>query len=68
MHVKNIRNMKFNGQIFKIHTKKEIYEKFEKFLSKLVWRKTLFFYSNVLSLNLFCRLRMSLAYLTLFQY
>ena len=30
MHVKNTRNMKFNGQIFKIHTqKKKIYEKFE---------------------------------------
>ena len=25
MHVKNIRNMKFNGQIFKIHTKKKRY-------------------------------------------
>ena len=32
MHVKNTRNMKFNGQIFKIHTqKKKIYEKFKKF-------------------------------------
>ena len=36
MHVKNIRNMKFNGKIFKIHTKKEIYDKFEEFLSKLL--------------------------------
>ena len=36
MDVKNIRNMIFNGQIFKIHTKKkEIYEKFEKFGEKL---------------------------------
>ena len=48
MHVKNIRNMKFNGQIFKIYKKKEkrkkkeIYEKFVEFFSKLVWRKTLF--------------------------
>ena len=33
MHVKNIRNMKFNGQIFKIHQKKKKkYEKFEEFL------------------------------------
>ena len=48
MHVKNIRNMKFNGQIFKIYKKKEkrkkkeIYEEFVEFFSKLVWRKTLF--------------------------
>ena len=49
MHVKNIRNMKFNGQIFKIYKKKKkkkkkryIYEEFVEFLSKLVWRKTLF--------------------------
>ena len=42
MHTKNIKNIKFNGQIFKILTKKEIYEKFEKFISKLVWRETLF--------------------------
>ena len=34
--------MKFNSYIFKIHTKKEIYEKFKKFISKLVWRGTLF--------------------------
>ena len=42
--VKNIRNMKLNGYIFKIHTqaKKEINKKFEKFLSKLVWKETLF--------------------------
>ena len=39
MNVKNIRNMKFNSQIFKIHQKKrkkkkkkKIYKKFEKFL------------------------------------
>ena len=36
MHVKNIKNMKFNGLIFKIHKKKEIYDKFEEFLSVLV--------------------------------
>ena len=41
MHVKNIRNMKFNGQIFKIYKKKEIYNKFEEFPSILVWRETL---------------------------
>ena len=43
MHVKNIRNMKFNSWIFKIHQKKKkkIYERFEKSLSKLVWRETL---------------------------
>ena len=35
MHVENIKNIKFNGQIFKIYLQKEIYE-------KLVWRKTLF--------------------------
>ena len=35
MHVKNIRIMKFNCQIFKFYKKKKrIYEKFEKFLSK----------------------------------
>ena len=50
MHVKNIRKMKFNDQIFKIHKKKkkEIYEKFEKFFSKLVQRETLFKYGNEL--------------------
>ena len=42
MHVKNIKNMKFNDQIFKIHKKKEVYEKFEIFVSKLVWKETLF--------------------------
>ena len=42
MHVKNTRNMKFNDYIFKIHTQKEIYKKFEEFLTKLVWRETLF--------------------------
>ena len=42
MHVKNIQNMKFNSYIFKIHTKKEIYEKFENFFSKLVQREILF--------------------------
>ena len=42
MHVKNIKNMKFNGLIFKIHKKKEIYDKFEEFLSVLVWTETLF--------------------------
>ena len=34
MHVKNIRNMKFNGYIFKIHTKK--------WVAWEVWRETLF--------------------------
>ena len=71
MHFKNIKNMKFNGYIFKIYTKKrymrslknfspnykeheiqqlyfqnlhkkEIYEKFEEFFSKLVQRENLF--------------------------
>ena len=43
MHVKNIGNMKFNSQIFKIYTKKkQIYEKFEEFFFKLFWRETLF--------------------------
>ena len=35
MHVKNIRNMKFNGLFSKFTPKKEIYEKFEEFLFKL---------------------------------
>ena len=38
MHVKNIRNIKFNSQIFKILTQKKIYEKFEEIPSKLIWR------------------------------
>ena len=44
IHVKNIRNMKFNGWIFNIHTwkKKKKCKKFEKFLFKLIWRKILF--------------------------
>ena len=45
MHIKNISNMKFKNYILKIHKKKkkkEIYEKFEEFLPKLVWRETLF--------------------------
>ena len=29
IYVKNIRIMKFNGQIFKIHIKEEIYKNFE---------------------------------------
>ena len=29
IHVKNIRIMKFYGQIFKIHTREEIYKNFE---------------------------------------
>ena len=33
MHIKNIRNMKFNGYNFKIYPKKKN-EKFEEFLSK----------------------------------
>ena len=41
-YVKNIRNMKFNIRFSKFTPKKEIYEKFEEFLSKLVWRETLF--------------------------
>jgi len=45
IHVKNIRNMKFKGKFSKfIKKKKKIYEKFEEFLSKLVWRETLFVY------------------------
>ena len=44
MHIKKISNMKFNNQIFKIHKYIYIYiyEKFEEFLLKLVWRETLF--------------------------
>ena len=43
MHIKKIRNIKFNGQIFKKKKKEkkkeeEKYEKFEEFFSKLVWR------------------------------
>ena len=34
--------MQFNNQIFKIHTHVKIYEEFVEFLSKLVWRETLF--------------------------
>ena len=34
MHVKNIRNMKFNGYNFKIYPKKKKNEKVEEFLSK----------------------------------
>ena len=40
MHEKNIRNMKFNNQIFKIHKKKKN-EKFEEFISKLICKETL---------------------------
>ena len=38
MRVKNIRNVKFNDQIFKFYTKKEEekYKKFEEFFSKLI--------------------------------
>ena len=40
MHIKNIRNMKFNGQIFKIYTQKKIYDKFEeKHCSSLILRE-----------------------------
>ena len=35
MYIKNIKNMKFNSQIFKIKKKKMIYEKFDQ-------RETLF--------------------------
>ena len=49
MHFKNVRKIKFNGYFFKINKKKKkkkkkIYEKFEKFLSKLAWKATLFYY------------------------
>ena len=35
----------------KFTQKKEIYEKLEKFLSKLIWRETLFFFLNKVSLQ-----------------
>ena len=35
MHIKNIRNIKFNGQTLKIYTQKKIYEKFEELEEKL---------------------------------
>ena len=50
MYIKNIRNMKINGWIFKIYTrKKEIYEKFEIFFSKLAWKEVLFELEQVTS-------------------
>ena len=50
MNIKNIRNIKINCWIFKIHTrKKDIYEKFEIFFSKLVWKETLFELEQVTS-------------------
>ena len=42
--------MKINGWIFKIYTrKKEIYEKFEIFFSKLAWKEILFELEQVTS-------------------
>ena len=40
MHVKNIRNMKFNNQIFNIHTKKKYIYIYIYIYIKEVWIKT----------------------------
>ena len=42
MYIKNIKNIKFNSQFPKFILKKDVYEKFEEFLSKLIWRENLF--------------------------
>ena len=43
MHVKNIKKMQYNStdRFSKFASNKEIYEEFERFLSKLVWMETL---------------------------
>ena len=49
MHVKNIKKMQCNPivRFSKFASNKEIYEEFERFLSKLVWRETLSWYFRV---------------------
>ena len=52
MHEEYNNNMQFNGQIFKFILNIKIYEKFVEFLSKLIWRETLFLNNLSIHLNL----------------
>ena len=42
MHIKNIRNMNSMVKFSKFTPEKELYDKFEGFFFRLVWRETLF--------------------------
>ena len=42
MYIKNIKNIKFNSQFSKFILKRDVYEKFEEFFSKLIWKENLF--------------------------